>query len=449
VASEEHIRKIRWLLIVLIVGAAAILRFAYNANTLIVDPIRADAAYNLIYANNLLENSTFSKDRSDHPVPDSYWAPGYPLFLAAVIWTSKLLSVDTYHAILFCQLLLGAGTVLLCFMVAASFLPGLWPLLPALLAALSPHLVSTASYVLTETLFGFLLILAFYGLVRALRGVSHSSWFWAGTYFALSYLVNPVSLFLAPIIAIAIFLCARSGHLELPVSGVYRCLALFLAPLILTSALWSIRSAVSVPAEQATASKRLLTNLVIGMYPDYHEKWRASILQPEDQVVVPGSGVDKSYSIFFRALVQRFTQNPAQMLAWYAIQKPILLWDWDIRTGFGDIYIYRVEYSLYHTSSPAIATYSIMVALHPVVLITSVIGLGFIYRRGSKNPLMPILLYIALLYISLVYVLSQSEPRYSIPLRSEVYICFTFALWQVSRWLGLRARPQQEKKIEN
>jgi hypothetical protein len=449
VASNGRVLAIRWLLIVLIVSAAAILRLAYNANTLIVDPIRADAAYNLVYANNLLEDATFSKDMSDNPVPDSYWAPGYPLFLAAVIRISELLSIDTYHTILFCQLLLGVGTVFLCFLVAAFFLPGYWPLLPAILVALSPHLVSTASYVLTETLFGFLLLLALYALARALTVGGRASWLWAGACFALAYLVNPVSLFLAPLLAVAILIFARSGQAELPISNVYRCLALLLAPLIVTTALWSIRSAVSVPADQEAASKRLLTNLVIGMYPDYHEKWRASILQPEDKVIVPGAGVDESYGTFLNVLVERFAQHPLQMLGWYSIQKPILLWDWDIRTGFGDIYIYRVEYSLYHTSTPAIVTYSLMAALHPLVLVGAVLGLGFLYRRSGKSTVLPMLLYIALIYVSLIYILSQSEPRYSIPLRAELYICFTFFLWQVFRWVGRMKQQQEEMKIEN
>jgi hypothetical protein len=449
VAFTGGARAIRWLLIILIVSAAAILRLAYNANTEIIDPIRADAAYNLVYANNLLEDATFSKDVSDNPVPDSYWAPGYPLFLAAVIWMSELLSVDTYKAIIFCQLLLGVGTVFLCFLLAACFLPGYWPLLPAILAAISPHLVSTACYVLTETLFGFLLLSALYVLARALMADRLALWLWAGTCFALTYLVNPVSLFLAPLLAVAVWCFSRSGQVEVPIGNVYRCLALFLAPLLVTSALWSIRSAVSVPEDQETATKRLLTNLVIGMYPDYHEKWRASILQPEDKVVVPGAGVDESYDRFFRVLLERVAQNPLQMLGWYTIQKPVLLWDWDIRTGYGDIYIYRVEYSLYHTSIPAIVTYSFMYALHPVVLIVTLLGLAFLFRGGGKGGWMARLLYIALLYVSLIYVLSQSEPRYSIPLRSELYLCFTFTIWQVFRWLAQKKQQQREIKIEN
>lgn len=427
---------IRWLLIFLIVSAGALLRVAYISNTLIVDPIRADAAYHLVYANNLLEDATFSKDMSDDPVPDSYWAPGYPVFLAAVIKVSELLSVDTYNAILYCQLLLGVGTIFLCFLLAVSFLPGYWPLLPAFLVALSPHLVSLASYVLTETLFGFLLILALWTLSKAMAGGSCVRWLWAGMSFALAYMVNPVSLFLAPLLALVLVLTARIGGAELPIRELYRVLAIFLAPLIIISMLWSIRSAVSVPAGQQTASNRLLTNLVTGMYPDYHEKWRASIMEPEKKVVLPGAGAGESYGTFLSVLSERFLQNPLQMVTWYSIQKPILLWDWDIRTGFGEIYIYRVEYSLYHTSIPAIVSYIFMAALHPWLLLGSIIGLVFLYGKGSNGTMVPALLYIALIYVSLIYVISQSEPRYSIPLRPELYLCFSYFLWQLFSLIG-------------
>ncbi|MFT4825087.1 MAG: 4-amino-4-deoxy-L-arabinose transferase-like glycosyltransferase [Halioglobus sp.] len=441
VVSDKHMRSIRWLLIFLILSAGAILRVAYLSNTLIIDPIRADAAYHLIYANNLLEDATFSKDRSDDPVPDSYWAPGYPAFLAAVIKVSELLSVDAYNAILFCQLLLGVGTVFLCFLVGVSFLPGYWPLLPAFLAALSPHLVSSASYVLTETLFGFLLILALYTLSRALEGGNSARWLWAGASFAVAYMVNPVSLFLAPLLAVALLFTVRIRRSELSPRELYRLLAIFLAPLVIISMLWTIRSAVSVPVGQETASNRLLTNLVIGMYPEYHDKWRASIMEPEKKVVIPGAGVNESYGTFLTVLSDRFLQNPLETVAWYLIQKPILLWDWNIRTGFGDIYIYRVEYSLYHTSTPAMISYSFMATLHSWVLLGSIIGLVFLYGQGGRGAMVPALLYIALIYVSLIYVISQSEPRYSIPLRTELYLCFTYFLWQLFSLIGrLRKR---------
>jgi len=434
---------IRSLLIVMIVIGGAILRLSYNANTLIDQPIRADAAYNLVYANNLLEDMTFSKDMSPNPVPDSYWAPGYPLFLAAVIKLSHLLSVDTYNLILLCQVVLGVGTLVLCYLVARSFLPGYWPLLPPALVAISPHLVSSGSYVLTETLFGFTLILSLYALVRAMTAGRNLDWLCAGICFGLTYLVNPVSLFLAPLMCI--FLACSIGRKTPghPMRKHTRHIVILLAPLVMVVAGWSVRSAISVPADQPDATGRLLTNLTIGLYPDFHDKWRDSILRPEQHVVVPGQGVDQSYGAFFQELAARFRRAPTAMLSWYLVQKPVLLWDWDIRTGFGDIYIYRVEYSLYQTSTPAIITYSIMRSLHSWVLLGSLLGLGFLAAERKEKRILPALLYISLIYVSLVYVASQSEPRYSIPLRAELYLVFTWFVWRmvalISRNTGAKA----------
>lgn len=159
-------------------------------------------------------------------------------------------------------------------------------------------------------------------------------------------------------------------------------------------------------------------------------------MEPEKKVVLPGAGAGESYGTFLSVLSERFLQNPLQMVTWYSIQKPILLWDWDIRTGFGEIYIYRVEYSLYHTSIPAIVSYIFMAALHPWLLLGSIIGLVFLYGKGSNGTMVPALLYIALIYVSLIYVISQSEPRYSIPLRPELYLCFSYFLWQLFSLIG-------------
>ena len=425
---------IQLLLIFIIATGGAILRLSYNSNTLIDQPIRADAAYNLVYANNLLEDQTFSKDQSPNPVPDSYWAPGYPLFLAAVIALSKALSVDTYNLILLCQVLLGVGTLLICHLLARMFLPGFWALLPPGLVAISPHLVSTGSYVLTETLFGFTLILALYALARAVTAGGKLDWLYSGIFFGVAYLVNPVSLFLAPLLAVFLALHARRKYSADDKRKYLLRIAVLVIPLVLVFAAWSIRSAVSVPVDQPTASTRLLTNLVIGLYPDYHEKWRDSILQPHKKVVVPGSGVN-SYGAFFNELVANMSRSPMQVLTWYSVQKPVLLWDWDIRTGFGDIYIYRVEYSLYHTSTAAIVTYSLMRSLHIWILLGALLGLCFLMAEHEEDRVVPALLYISLIYISLVYIISQSEPRYSIPLRAELYLCFTYFLWRAFSWI--------------
>ena len=148
---------------------------------------------------------------------------------------------------------------------------------------------------------------------------------------------------------------------------------------------------VSVPADQPNAADRLRANLTVGLYSDYHEKWRASILQPEKNIVVPGAGVDESYGKFFAELQQRFYSDPLAMLGWYLVQKPVDLWSWDIKTGWGGIYIYRVEASLYKTSVAAIATYALMSSLHPWLLAAAVLGLGYLFSSANKSVI-PLLL---------------------------------------------------------
>jgi hypothetical protein len=412
----------------LIVGGGAVLRASYNANTIVVDPVRADAAYYLIYAHNLVDYGIFSKGRSQPPVPDSYWAPGYPAFLAAVIGVSEALSIDTYNAIINTQLVLGVGTIFLCFLLARRFLPDYWSLLPPFFVAISPHLVSTASYILTETLFGFVLALSLYALIRAIGSGRSLGWLVAGLCFAVTYLVNPISVFLAPLLAVALLLRGRrkSGNTE---HG-RLALALLLAPVIIAVLGWSLRATISVPADQPNSADRLLNNLVVGLYPDYHDKWRASILQPDKNVVVPGAGVDESYATFFNVLGERLVDQPLETLAWYAFHKPVLLWDWDVKTGWGEIYIYRVEVSLYETSVPAISTFSLMWSLHFWLLGAGVLGAGYLLTKGRPNSPTPMILYITVVYISAIYVISQAEPRYSIPLRPEMYLCATFFLWR-------------------
>lgn len=191
---QQRHNTIRTLLLIIIVCAGALLRQTYNVETYVINPVSADAAYYLKYAHNLLDYSTFSKDIHPPPVPDAYWAPGYPAYLAAVIKLSAIMNLDTYNLILLSQVALGAASIFLCYLVARTFLPGYWPLLPATLVALSPHLVSLGSYALSETLFCFLPLLALYLPSSAwAAGYKPGLWVGAGTAFATAYLVNPVS----------------------------------------------------------------------------------------------------------------------------------------------------------------------------------------------------------------------------------------------------------------
>ena len=162
-------------------------------------------------------------------------------------------------------------------------------------------------------------------------------------------------------------------------------------------------------------------------------------------VLVPGAGVDESYATFFKALGENLMNQPLETLAWYAFHKPVFLWGWDVKTGWGEIYIYRVEVSLYETSVPAISTFSLMWSLHFWLLGAGLLGAGYLFTKDRSDPPTPMILYITVLYVSAVYVISQAEPRYSIPMRAEMYLCATFFLWRTSKLLRRRLRRQKEQ----
>jgi hypothetical protein len=125
-----------------------------------------------------------------------------------------------------------------------------------------------------------------------------------------------------------------------------------------------------------------------------------------------------------------------------------MLWDWNILTGQGDIYVYPVEYSLYDASRPALLSYAIMRAAHYWLFGFAVFGLFFVCRQAQKTDpaaTVPLFLYIALVYISSVYVVAQAEPRYSVPLRPEMYLCAVYCLSEIVRYFRARKLRYAER----
>ena len=145
-------------------------------------------------------------------------------------------------------------------------------------------------------------------------------------------------------------------------------------------------------------------------------------------IKVPGDDVDKSFTTFFQETRKSIRNDPGQHFKWYVFEKPNTLWQWELLVGFGDIYLYRVNYSLYHLSKLAMASYSVMKVLHPKLLILALLGVGFsIFSRDAQPAL--IMMSAILVYTSGVYIVTQAAPRYSIPLRPEMYILAVYAIW--------------------
>ena len=439
-----------WFSLAAVAFLALWIRVEYFHNTVVDNPIRGDAAQYVQYALNLVNYGVFSKDRAtDTPQPDSYWAPGYPAYIAIAMLLEKNHGINAYRTLIYSQAFTGALIAVFTLLTGRLFLHHYWALFAAILVAFSPHLISLGNNVLTETLFTLLLLVSIYSFLLAFLHRQKSLYLLSGSLFGLSYLVNPVAFF-TPIFltALALFLYRSKQNLSIGTS--LRLAAPCLLVFFVIVSIWAARGAINVGDDSPTGSSRLLGNIIIGTHHDFHDIWRANPRDPNNPATIDNREIEGSFSAFFDLLLTRIKQDPLHYAKWYFLQKPLMLWDWNILTGQGDIYVYPVEYSLYHISKPARLTYSIMLAAHYWLFSFAVLGLFFAYRQhkdaaSSTSAAIPLFLYLTVIYVSSVYVIAQAEARYSIPLRPEMYLCSAYFLSQLFGYIRARSRSIRER----
>lgn len=426
--NHSHLNTI--LIAGLIAIAALVLRTAYLTHTEVNLPYSGDAAKYCIYANNLLYQGVFSKQVSQNPTPDSFWSPGYPALLASILHLAG--AKRFYKAALFTQALLGALTAGLAFAVGTLFLP-LWAAAAAgFLTACSPHLISLNGYLLTETLFTFTLVLfllLFLIAIQTGRGVLFCA---AGAVAGAAYLVNPV-VFFAPLLFAGLFFIAKKYGNSSTGNRKNRTIWLFLITFMIPCILWSVRGHLNVPATSSSSSKRALINFIIGAHHDFFEIWRADPRDPKNPAELDKQEVNGSWSKFMAILAGRIWDHPGHYLLWYLFEKPKILWSWNILIGQGDVYVYRITTSWFQTSGLASAIHSIMKSIHWWLFLLCFSGVVFAVTNMRRDPDMQVtFIYLLMIYVSAVYVVLQSEPRYSIPLRPFFYLGAMFGLCQIS-----------------
>jgi predicted membrane channel-forming protein YqfA (hemolysin III family) len=133
-------------------------------------------------------------------------------------------------------------------------------------------------------------------------------------------------------------------------------------------------------------------------------------------------------------------------------EKPYYFWSWDnlqshrgveVPKGSGDVYFYPVKTSLYMNSKLADLSRRIMKYLHPIILLLALssIPITFINFRhcGIDQCIFntPIFLLAIGIYFTIIYSIFAPWPRYSVPLRPELYIC---AVWSAV-YIGKRILP--------
>ena len=426
-------RRFRYLAALIVVLALA-LRVFYVLDVRTTGDIRGDINGYVSYAWNLKERGVFSSTPplGDEIRPDSYRGPGYPVFLDAIMslvgpFRLELHPTDngqvqlvaqpstwvllTYIA----QSILGALTVALGVLLARFWLGRVPSLVVGILIAFWPHLIVFCATLLSETLFGFLLIAALVATCFTEQRRSSRIGGLAGGLFGLAYFVNPV-IGAFPFLVVALFAFRRQ----------FKCAVPLLVMFALAPAGWALRNHFADVGNR-TSLTRAEQNFVEGSWPQYHSAMNSRLsnaisdaimkaIQREEQTIIddPAAGLSEIRS--------RMAEDPGYYAVWYLFEKPVLLWDWGIRVGANDTTFLQTTRDPFSSVAVLRLTSGIFRVLNPVVLFLTIAALAIVWLKkffnGTQPPFVATLCALFFLYVTGVHDVFQSEPRYAIPYRS-------------------------------
>jgi len=413
-------------LALLIVGVIIIfglyLRNESIHGTRVMHPLRADAREYFMYAYNLRHRSVYSREVGklenieSKVTPDAVRSPGYPLFLA--LFVDGLPNKRMINNILFVQMIISTLTIFVAFLFFKSFLSKFWGITASLLVAISPHLIVANSYLLTETLFCFLIALMCWQISMFVKKPSTSRIIIIGCVLGITSLVRP-SLQYFPIV-MAIYLILHYGRKK----GIYY-FFLMLLGFALTYSPWVIRNIMTL---KITADKRLAINFLHhGMYPDFtFDEVPTSYGYPyrHDPRY---QDIGKNMPSVLEEIARRFQTEPLKYLKWYILKKPIAFWSWNMVQGQGDAFVYPVSTSPYFSNKLFQYTHYLMRVLHPYLVFLCFLGGLFVWLPLSIINMPEKSIYVArfasifLIYFTIIHMIGVPFPRYSVPLRPFLY----------------------------
>jgi hypothetical protein len=431
------------LLFVLVLALSALTQATVVSRTRVNVPLRVDALDYFSYAVNLRAHRVYSldrawlehPDRADRPKPDSVRPPGYPLLLAAL---GPTVSWDWLRNLGYLQSVLAVLTVAMAFLLGRRFLDPGWALFAALLTAFCPSLVVMSTYVLSETLFAFLLLGALLATVAAIRR-PETTWpsLLAGLAWGATALVRPTSQFLPVLFLLLALLLPRLAPLR-------RAAALCLLGFALAMAPWILRNQ-TLPAD-AGGNSLMVKALAHGSYPDFKFEDQDNSLGYPYRSDPEGNARSRDLKSVLGFIAADFRAHPARMTYWYLVGKPIAFLSWaDPQSR--DIFIYPVNRSPYFELRWLKLSWKAMSALHAPLAVLAVATTLLVLARPKLPSGAPdtraaaVLVAIVFAYAIAFHMLVAPFPRYNVPFRPLMFLLAALAM-QLG-WRALRDRRQR------
>lgn len=418
--------------VVFVVLFGAGMRTLYVLTAQADPPIYGDGVQYMAYAWNLLHHGIFSCSvpGSTEVVADGYRGPGYPLFLAAALTLARD-DVGTALGYIYTgQVILGTATVLLTIALARQWLGRCMAILAGVFIACWPHLISFCGAVMSETLFGFLLVLGIWLLTLGVRRAAGWLLALSGLVLGTAYLVNPIVLFF-PVAAALVVICRWNWR-----AGALLAVSFAIAPIA-----WNLRDA-NLPLEYG-ASRRAMENIVQGSMPLYMRAFNSRWVNADAKRIVDAA-TSETVVMFgdpragLTAVLERMRQQPLTYLSWYLLDKPWQLWAWPIIIGSGDIYYPPTQHSPFARIFLLKCVKSAFEWMNPAIFVLALLTVGGVLVRvgyRTQTPFPAILIVLLVMYVTAIHMVFQSEPRYSIAYRPfEVLLALAGAAEVVRRF---------------
>ncbi len=412
---KNQIKSLFVLFIIVMFGL--MLRYQAVTETKIDTPIRADALKYVLYAYNLKKFDIYTLSHAGvqgHPEQlqaDAVVTPGYPLFLSLFVNADGSLR---HFQLIITQAVISTLTIILVYGLFSKLGAG-WALLASFLTASSPHLVSMSTYVLTETLFCFLLI-AFLALASHFARARTGLFLIAGIVLALATLTRPWTQAFILILLFFLPLSLYQKKITKPL--------LLLLGFVLVLSPWLIRNYLTLG--RITDTSLSFASVHYGIYPDmmYNFQAESKGFAPSFDPWVHDTEITSQAVL--DELFKRAANDPWTYCQWYLWGKTITVFSWDIIAGMGGVFVYPVIKTPYADKSLFEITYAIMWIIHPLLVLLSLSGAVLAWLPVAKHLPTAFLLTFRLLsllifYFILLHIIGAPYPRYSIPMRPVTY----------------------------
>jgi 4-amino-4-deoxy-L-arabinose transferase-like glycosyltransferase len=399
------------------------------------EPLRADAGEYFAYAYNLHNYGVYSLHEGwldppprKAPTADKVRSPGYPLFLLAAGPPHP--NAGYGLRINYLQACMGVASVLLIFLIAAQFLPAGWALAAAALTAISPHLATMNTYLLTEPLFTFFLLAATWSVMRA--AASRKSWMFAlsGLLWAAASLVRPTTQFFPVLLLALVFVLPSLRSYRRPALVGTAVFALALSP-------WFIRN-LSVPAA-GPGSNLMVNTLAHGSYPDFMYQGRPETFAYPYRADPDLPKFTGSLAAVLGHIAENFKAHPLEQARWYLLGKPYFFLSLrDVQSA--DVLIYPSSRMPFY-DSPAFSMLRVASnKIHWPLMLLALAGIFVVLLRPRMAELDPVakqaatILALLVAYAIAFHMVVAPFPRYAIPFRPAL-----FALAMLGLQLGWKA----------